>query len=205
MAEQPARKRRPRSALLASALALLLWPGPASAHPHVWIDASATFLFAQGKLAALRVEWTFDPLFSDFLRQKFDPKKTGQFDGAALAQMKADLDGAREDGYFIHLGLGDAPQKTGVIADFAASYRGKQIVYRFTVPLAAPVDPVSTPITLKLYDSSFYVDVALDKTDPVRFEGERPGCAFEIREDKANPIYFGLVFPQRIEIKCKKA
>ena len=185
-------------------LPFILWSAPASAHPHIWIDASATFIFAQGRLTALRMDWAFDPLFSDFLRQKFDPKRTGKFDEATLNQMKVDLNGAREDGYFIHLRLGDAPQKIDRLADFAASYRDKQIVYRFVVPLAAPADPVATPVTLKLYDSSFYVDVGLDKSDPVRFEGERQGCVFDIREDNANPIYFGLVFPQRIELKCKK-
>ena len=32
----------------------------ADAHPHVWIETAVTFVFDQGKVISLRLEWTFD-------------------------------------------------------------------------------------------------------------------------------------------------
>jgi len=52
-----------------AAAALVVWLiagiAPAMAHPHVFITAGATFLFAGEKIAAMRVEWLFDDVFSD--------------------------------------------------------------------------------------------------------------------------------------------
>jgi nickel/cobalt exporter len=36
--------------------------GPLAAHPHVWIDAVATFVFEDGALVGLRQHWQFDEL-----------------------------------------------------------------------------------------------------------------------------------------------
>jgi hypothetical protein len=40
----------------------------------------------------------------------------------------------------------------------------------------------------------------------VRFEGvPKLACRYEVREDKKNPIYFGMVFPQQATLDCKEA
>ena len=46
--------------------ALLIAPS-ASAHPHIWIETGATFVFERGKVISIRLDWTFDEFFSDTL------------------------------------------------------------------------------------------------------------------------------------------
>jgi ABC-type uncharacterized transport system substrate-binding protein len=189
------------AALLASVLAM---PGPATAHPHIWIDAAATFVFADKKVVGVRVAWAFDELFSDFLRRQFDPKKTGKFDAEVLPKMKADLAGLKEFNYFTHIRVSNKVHKIAEVAEFQPAIRDKHVIYSFLVTLPAPADPLTTPVSVALYDDSFYVDVALEKGDPVRMEGARGACHFSIIDDRENPIYYGLVFPKRVDLKCRK-
>ena len=205
--DDPARRRdRARQALAALVVALAAWLAavPARAHPHVWIDAAATFVFADKKVVGVRVAWAFDELFSDFLRRQFDPKKTGAFDADALPKMKADLAGLKEFNYFTHIRVGGKVHKVSDVAEFRPAIRDKNVIYSFLVPLPAPVDPLATPVSVSLYDDSFYVDVALEKGDPVRMEGTRGACQFNVIDDRENPIYYGLVFPKRVDLKCRK-
>ena len=63
-----------RRAVAASALVLsaLINAGPASAHPHVFIENKVAFVFDAGKVTALRLSWAFDEVFSDSLLMQFD-------------------------------------------------------------------------------------------------------------------------------------
>ena len=176
---------------------------PSRAHPHIWIDAVATLVFADQKLTEVRIQWTFDELFSGALRDQFDPNKTGKFDGQALANLKADAaNGLKEFNWFTHLMIGGKKVPIAEGKDFSAAIEGDRVVYRFTVPVTPPVDPAVTPVTLSLYDQSFYIDVALAKENPVRIEGATP-CKTPIVTDKSNPLYYGMFFPQRIDLRCK--
>lgn len=176
---------------------------PARAHPHIWIDAVATFVFADSKLTGLRIQWTFDELFSSALREQFDPNKTGKFDGQALANLKADAaNGLKEFNWFTHLTIGGKKLAIAEGQDFSATIEGDRVIYRFTVPVTPPVDPTTTPVTLSLYDQSFYIDVALAKEKLIRIDGATP-CKTAVTTDKANPLYFGMFFPQRIDLQCK--
>lgn len=201
---RPRDRVRRALAILAAALAMSLAAGPARAHPHVWIDAAATFVFADKKVVGVRVAWAFDELFSDFLRRQFDPKKTGTFDADALPKMKADLVGLKDFNYFTHIRVDGKIHKVVEVAEFKPVMRDKHVIYSFLVSLPAPVDPLTTPLSVALYDDSFYVDVALEKGDPVRMEGARGACQFAVIDDRENPIYYGLVFPKRIDLKCRK-
>lgn len=176
---------------------------PSRAHPHIWIDAVATLVFAESKLTEVRIQWTFDELFSGALRDQFDPNKTGKFDGQALANLKADAaNGLKDFNWFTHLTIGGKKLTVAEGKNFGAAIEGDRVVYRFTVPVTPPVDPATTPVTLSLYDQSFYIDVALAKENPVRIEGATP-CKTAIVTDKGNPLYYGMFFPQRIDLRCK--
>ena len=43
-----------------------------AAHPHVWIDAVVTFVFADGQLVGLRHHWKFDEFFGSFVIEEHD-------------------------------------------------------------------------------------------------------------------------------------
>ena len=65
-----------RAVVLASALVGLA-AGPASAHPHVFIDYAVTLVVAGDRVDGVRLAWTFDDLFSGFILQEFDKDRNG--------------------------------------------------------------------------------------------------------------------------------
>lgn len=189
---------------LAAALLVTVIAGQPSAHPHIWIDDVTTFLFADGKLTGVRHRWTFDEFTGSVIIQDFDTDGDGAFDADETAKLQAEaFSNLKEFSYLTHIWLDGAKFTPERVDDFAARIDDGNLIYEFTVPLAEPVDAKTTPVSLGVYDETFYIYVGYDEHDPVRFAGIDSGvCGYEIREDKENPIYFGVVFPLKIELRC---
>lgn len=77
--------------LLAAAIAVV--PLRAATHPHVFIDANASFVFDdEGRLSALRVRWTFDAFVSLFMIEalELDADQDGELSDEDRARIVAD-------------------------------------------------------------------------------------------------------------------
>lgn len=184
--------------------ALLVLPAAPHAHPHVWITSVTTFVFEERHLVALRHRWRFDEFFSSFVIGEHDADGDGAFDAAELATLRAGAFANLEEyGYFTHLRADGTALRLEEVADFTAEIDDGVLIYEFTLPLPEPIDPVVVPLATGVYDADYYVEVLLDEHDPVRFAGLPSGaCTFDIREDAANPIYFGMVYPLAISLRC---
>lgn len=183
--------------------ALLAGAVPADAHPHVWVTAQATVVMEAGKVTAVTQRWGFDEIFSDFVKTEYDADGNGTFDGE---ETRAVAEGAfaslAEFGFLTHLRVGGEVRPAGGFRDFKVTLEGGRAVYDFTLPLAQPVDPVAQPVTLGLYDDTFYIDVAFSAERPVTFAGGGERCAAELREDAEHPIYYGMVNPIVADLRC---
>jgi ABC-type uncharacterized transport system substrate-binding protein len=188
----------------ALALASAVWAGPAAAHPHVWIDAVATFLFEERQLVGLRHRWAFDEFFGSFVVEEHDTDGDGALDPAEIEAIRdAAFSNLREFGYFTHVRIDGKALPLHEVRDFTARLDNGVLVYEFTMPLPEPIDPGAERFTVGIYDAEYYVEVLLDQDDPVRFEGLPSGfCTFAIREDEDHPIYFGMVYPLAITLSC---
>ena len=192
------RRRLAGLAVLAAAAV----PLPAVAHPHVWIDTVLTLHMATGRLASVGVEWRFDPYFSSFVAEEFDADADGRLDPAEQRTDESQAFAAVADfGWVTHLPVDGERQAFPRVEGFAAALDGGTLVYRFRLPLAEPADPARQTVGISTFDESFYVEVALDAVDPVRFDG-RHDCHFQVRTDLEPPIYQGLVTPQTVLLRC---
>ena len=177
---------------------------PASAHPHIWIDVVASYLFDKDKVTGIRLQWTFDEFFSAGVIDEFDKNKNNKFDDDEIAALKdGAFDGVKEGDFYTFLYIGDERFKFEDVDDFSGKIEKGTVVYTFTVKFPTPVDPRKTPIGLSVYDESYFIDLGFAKDDPIRVVGtDRKECAAEIFEDRANPIYYGMVFPKKAELRC---
>ena len=189
---------------LALAAALLLQGGVAAAHPHVWITSITEFVFEGPELVGLRHRWQFDELFSSYVIEEHDANGDGSFDAAELASLQEGaFSNLREFDYFTHARIDGAALALTEVREFAATIADGVLIYEFALPLPEPIDPAAVSFAAGVYDPEYYVEVLLDPEDPVRFSGMQPGaCIFEVREDTANPIYFGMVYPLAITLSC---
>ena len=163
--------------------------GPAAAHPHVWIDATAELRMAEGQVTAVTVEWAFDRMFSALLIGDFDTDADGRFDAAEQAELHdyafADV---ADFGYFTHVTIDGEAVALDRTVDFGAALEEGSVVYRFTLPLPAVADPRERQVRVAFYDPEWYVAVDVAE-QAVTLAGEG-GCRVELYRDNANRIEF---------------
>ena len=81
---------------------LLVATGSAQAHPHVWVKAKAELLYGpDGRITAIRHNWTFDPVYSTFVTQGLDANGDGTIAPDELQELaKTNADSISEYDYF---------------------------------------------------------------------------------------------------------
>jgi ABC-type uncharacterized transport system substrate-binding protein len=182
---------------------LLLIPLRASAHPHVWIETRANFVFDQGKLIGVDLDWLFDEMFSAAMIEDFDHGHKGHFDTKDVADLQQQvLPGYADFAYYTHIRVDGQEVKIAKTANFAPSLEKGQVRFKFRALLPEPVDPAKHKLEAGLYDETFFVDLGLAADNPIGFTGTDK-CVATILPDPAHKIYFGQVVPEVIKIACK--
>jgi ABC-type uncharacterized transport system substrate-binding protein len=175
------------------------------AHPHVWIDYSASAQMAGQKLVAVRETWTFSKGFPISMVGDFsgmtksgpvDPTHTAMFKVQAFEMLKG-------SDYFTHIFIDGKPASLGEARDFSVSVEDGHIVYRFMVPLATQPDVKRAAVTLGIYDDSFFVDFSSNAKLPVTLGTAAPAkCRAVPFEDHDHAIFGGSIFPEASRITC---
>lgn len=152
---------------------LLMLPAPLAAHPHVWIEADATLVLGpDGRLTALDIAWTFDELYSE--DTVIDaPGRTP----ADLRPLLADtLPNLAPWLYFTDLRADDTRAAFGSVDTYEARWQDGRLTYAFTLPLAQPVEVSDRTVVLRMYDPSFFVDIAVPEGKAVSVEPDGSDC-----------------------------
>jgi ABC-type uncharacterized transport system substrate-binding protein len=196
---------------VAAALAIaggIFLSGPASAHPHVFIDSRVTFLFADRKIVGCRENWLFDDVFSDQLLQDYDVDGDGRFNAGESDKIgRETLPNLSQFHFFTYIWVGGKALPKITPKDFHASAKDKLVSFDFMVSLPQPAEPQD--IALEVNDREYFVEVLLAKDKPIVFQdksgGELAGMACQpaVTKDEKNAYYGGFVYPQRITVACK--
>lgn len=167
-----------RNVLAGATIMLLGLAAPAFAHPHVWVIARAQILFGpDGKITGFRHSWTFDEMYSAFATQGLgkDGKPPTKEELAPLA--KTNVESLAEFQYFTAAKTGPKMYEFGEPTDYELEADDKKLVtLRFTLPLKEPVS-AKKPFTFMVYDPTYFVDFALEKTDPITLKDAPAGCS----------------------------
>ena len=203
------------------------WPALASAHPHVWVTLRSDLVFAaDGKIAGVDVEWTFDDGYAAEALDGMDTNHDGQYSQAELEPLtKENLDSLKDYKYFVFMKAGDQFLETAPPIKAGQTYNGKKLQLHFEVPLKTPYDPHKNDFSYKIYDPEFFIAFDYDKDDPVGMsDGMPPNCAYVLKavptdaelnatlamlatKDKSwkpeNGEDFGSMFAQALVVICK--
>ena len=187
-------------------LLLLALPLPAAAHPHVWVDYSVTVVFNEQGLEGFRLQWTFDEIFSEQIRE------IAELQGNAptpeqVARIKAELfDNLRHYQYFSQVWIDGQEFRVQFVRDFQVRFTNNQAVYEFFVPCT--VAAIATPKSVRFMarDPEIFVDFTWHRGQPVQVE--QPAnlrVVHELREDSSSELFGTLFAPRALHLEFMKA
>lgn len=153
------------------AVAALLWPAAAPAHPHVFVDYAMVLSFDARDLTGVRLTWTFDEQFSSGLLHDYKDLRRKPITGATtrLVQEK-EFDFLKNSFYFTEITLDGQPLKVTRVTDFAVAVAGQRVAYSFTVPIPPGRRPDGT-VSVVPFDDEYYVQFTAAARLPVTIEG----------------------------------
>jgi ABC-type uncharacterized transport system substrate-binding protein len=206
--------------IVLAALASLALTAPATAHPHVWVTIKSELVYApDGTVTGVRHAWTFDDMFSTFATQGLVQKTKGKFTREELAPLaEVNVTSLKEYDYFTYA-TADGKKTTFVDPkDYWLDYGNSTLTLNFVLPLAAPVK--AQALNLEIYDSSYFIEFAFAKDEPVSLKGAPAGCKLTIARpqemsfaqgkklseeafnDPAVTNNWGANFANKISVKC---
>jgi tRNA threonylcarbamoyladenosine biosynthesis protein TsaE len=190
--------------LILGALAVLLAPLPALAHPHVLVDSHAIVQFDQGRVVALLMGWKFDPVYSSSLAQDYDADKNGTLSASEIATMEREaFQDTAKSSYFTYAQVDGKPVSWPKASDFKVIAFKDTLVYSFRLSFPEPVDPRRQDLRFSTYEESYYIDIDFPDDGAVKLIGDgAAGCRAKISPDLENKLYGGVVVPKKVEIRC---
>lgn len=213
-----------RSICLGLALAAAgLAARPAAAHPHVWIVTREAIEFdGEGRLRAVRHDWTFDEAYSAFAVQGLETGPDGRPKADKLAELaKVNVESLSEFDYFTAGKANGAKLAFAAPVDPSVTFDNGQLTLRFRLPVKVPA-AIGRSLSMEVYDPTFFVDFALgDGPDAVRLVDPPAGCELRVNRPKppdparTNDLSesffsglgaasnFGAQFSNRILVACR--
>jgi len=145
--------------------------GRADAHPHVFITYSASVIFGDSDIAAVRLTWSFDEMYSAMILTDYTAAKTGRITQADVGTIeKGAFANLANYGYFLDIKVNDKPIKVTAVKDFDVKFVDHRAVYQFTVPLGTAKAKPSNVIEIGVFDREYYVEFSLREKDAVTLQ-----------------------------------
>jgi ABC-type uncharacterized transport system substrate-binding protein len=207
-----------RIAGLIALLMVVAGTAPASAHPHVWVTASSELLYApDGTLTGVRHAWMFDDMFSTYALQGIEAKTKGVYTREELAPLaQTNVESLKEFAFFTFARVDGKKQRFVDPVDYYLEYKDATLVLHFTLPFKTPFK--ARQLALEIYDPTYFVDFALQKTDPIHLVGAPASCSLAIQrpsdgtatarmlnEDNfmsGENSNFGAMFANKVTVDC---
>lgn len=162
---------------------------PVAAHPHIFVEAGVEIVLDDaGRVAGVRLSWTYDEFFSFLLTSELGLDVDGDLEMTAeeLETLAGQvLEWPADFGGDLYLRQGDAAVALGPRAEASVDYVDGRVIERHFRPLEQPQD-ATTPLAVQVYDPFYYV--AYEIAPAIGFSGGE-GCTAELRKADLNAAY----------------
>ena len=135
-------------------------------HPHMFMDAMATFMLTDSGLAGFHVYWDFDQMNSTMILEEFDADGNGRFEQSEIEKVRRDaFEYAAKSNYFTSFAWGLESLLINRVEDFAvAVIPGGKLRYSFFVPCDLALEKIEgKEISIFFEDPTMYIAFALKK------------------------------------------
>jgi ABC-type uncharacterized transport system substrate-binding protein len=202
------------------ALAVIASPG-ANAHPHAWIDVKVQVQFdPSAQVAALRMTWLFDAVYSAYISQGLTFNKADTIDAQQRDRILAVLmKNLARFHYLTRAWSGKAELEFKVPDDGAIRFRDRRLELTFTLPLTHPLAVRTAPFTYSVYDPSYYIEMLhAEDRDAIQLIHAPRDCRYALQPPHPDPAMvekaaaldrtqsagngLGEFFAERVTVQC---
>ena len=184
-------------AALAVASAWLASPGPAAAHPHVFVDCSLTFVFDDDGLAGFQQRWVLDEMFAAMILQEHDANGDKRIQPGESASIKTGaFDNLKNFNYFNLVEIDGEIFEPEWVKDFSASMDGGKLVYEFFLPCHVAASKSEKTVRVAVRDPNYYADVIFAAGTPALKNAEGLQVALDLVEVPSWAYYGGQIVPE---------
>ena len=186
------------SILILIVLTAVVLPRSAEAHPHVYVDATLTFVVDDSGLAAVRQNWLFDDIFSKAILAdlELDEAKLATPQGQDVLKNGAFAYLANYD-YFTLIENGGKPLPI-TTEGFRVGLKEGRMVYGFTVPINLSFDQIKD-FRASIFDKDYYSDILLMKED-IRFDITGDAKVSHVVRQAKDHTYWRFIVPEAVHL-----
>ena len=171
-------------------------------HPHVWIDTDVTILVESDALKGVRNNWRFDEYFSLVVIDIIDLNKNGVIEdnekNHAFAETFIHL---KQYSHYNHMRINKRKITDYKIENFDAKIENGILIYDFDIVFLSPIEISQENLfSLSIYDAEYFMDIKLGESQNIHFTSE-DNLTHKVVEDKANAIWYGMVFPKTLYVR----
>ncbi|PST90781.1 DUF1007 family protein [Photobacterium jeanii] len=198
---------------------LLISPSIALAHPHSWVDIHTQVLGDEQHITGFKMDWTFDAMTSAYMLDGEDmsaEKRDATFQSIADSVM----DNLLQEHYFTYFYDNEQPIKYKVSPGGKLSQNRMKLTLSFEIPLAKPKPLPQKPLELRVFEPSYYVDLAWKSNQDITLSpelakhcqiqvinpeptAEQMSYAMSLPADADPDNALGQLFTQTLTIACQ--
>ena len=155
---------------------------PASAHPHIFIDAKAKIIFNDaGEVIGVENSWTFDEAFSAWQTAELDVNKDGTTSTEEMAELADEnIKGLAEYAFYTYAGEGESTLPLASMDNARFVYENGRSTLTFGVEPQGPYR-IKDTFEVAIYDPEYYVAITIPDTSAVTLENAPQGCAVSLQ------------------------
>jgi ABC-type uncharacterized transport system substrate-binding protein len=208
--------------IISLVVALFSLPIVALAHPHNWIDMRIEMRFdSSGKATGLYQSWLFDDYYSISAVEHMDEDGDGKPDASPMADLRKTIfKNLKEYNFFTHVDQGGKSVPTGPVSEGEVAMKGSRLEMVFFIPFDTPRDPRSAPISYRIFDPSYYIEMLhAEAKDAITLSNPPSGCVHRLappNPDSKKVVYaaslpvnadggneLGQFFTEKVTVECK--
>ena len=144
---------------------------PAQAHPHAFADTSYLVSFDNNGLAAIRVRWVFDEMFSCLLLDEFEKNHDGKLSPGEVKALESEAFTYLSNfSYLTLIKIQGREFKIKEVKDFQAWTTDGKLVYQFVIPCPVDAAKMIKNLVLCPYDTTNYTCLSLIPDNAVQLK-----------------------------------
>lgn len=180
----------PRRLAGALALAALIAPTAARAHPHVFIDIRVEIRFDDaGNIEALQQTWLFDEMFSVFIAGDMDGDGDGLPDEGELDRYMVDImRELRDYDYYTEVAKDGVDASLELTGEMTAKYDGANLQISFEISPTVPMAAAGGAVSYRVFDPTYYIDILhAEADDAIVLTNAPAACTHKVIEPNPDP------------------